>query len=85
MIKHSIEKIIRVNPKGQIVLRKEFRKVTGIQPGTVIKERLDGDKIVIERLDIEKEIAKIEKLASIIGKKWPKGLSAVQAIREERR
>ena len=85
MLKYSTERIIRVNPKGQIVLRKEFRKATGIEPGTVIKERLEGDKIIIEKLDVEKEISKIEAIAGMVGKKWPKGLSAVQAIREERR
>ncbi len=34
--------------------------------------------------EIEKEIENIEKIAKMIGKKWPKGLSAVEAIREER-
>lgn len=80
-----MEKVLRVSPKSQIVLRKEFRKATGIQPGTVIRERLEGNKIIIEKLDVEKEMEKVEKIAGMIGKKWPKGLSAVQAIREERR
>ena len=35
--------------------------------------------------EIEKEIKKVEKIAKMISKKWPKGMSAVEAIREERR
>ncbi|MBI4009779.1 MAG: AbrB/MazE/SpoVT family DNA-binding domain-containing protein [Candidatus Aenigmarchaeota archaeon] len=85
MKKEVMESISRLGPKGQIVLKKEFRKATGIMPGTVVKERLEGNRIVIEKLDVERELAKVEKIASMVSKKWPKGLSAVQAIREERR
>lgn len=34
--------------------------------------------------EIKKEIEKIEKIAEMVSKKWPKGLSAVEAIREDR-
>lgn len=41
-------------------------------------------RLKLEKLDAKQEIAKIEKIAKMIGKKWPKGLSAVEAIRKER-
>lgn len=36
-------------------------------------------------IDVKKELGKIEKIARKIAKKWPKGISAVEAVREERR
>lgn len=32
-----------------------------------------------------KEIKKVEKIARMIGKKWPKGKTSVDLVREERR
>ncbi len=81
----KLEFLTRLSPKSQIVLRKEFRVAMGIQPGGVLRERLENKRIIIEPLDVKKEIEEIEKIAKMIGKKWPKGLSAVEAIREERR
>ena len=80
-----IEFLTKLSPKGQIVLRKEIRKAMGIQPGSMLRARLEDKHVVIEPFDMKKEIKKIEEIAKKIGKKWPRGLSAVEAIREERR
>jgi len=81
----NIEFLTKLGPKGQIVLRKEIRKAMGIRPGGMLRTRLEDKHVVIESFDVKKEIEKIEEIAEKIGKKWPKGLSAVEAIREERR
>jgi prevent-host-death family protein len=44
---------------------------------------------VVDREEVWREskkvLAEMEKLAHKIGKKWPKGVSAVEAVREQRR
>lgn len=34
--------------------------------------------------EIEKEIEKVERIARMIGKKWPKGKTSVDIIRDQR-
>lgn len=80
----KLEYLTRLSPKSQIVLRKEFRVAMGIKPGGILRERLENRRVVIEPVDVKKEIEKIEKIAEMVSKKWPKGLSAVEAIREDR-
>lgn len=35
--------------------------------------------------EVRKEIEKVERIAKMIGKKWPKGKTSVDLVREERR
>ena len=39
----------------------------------------------VTRSDVAREIKRVEKIAKRLGKHWPKGLSSVDLIREERR
>jgi AbrB family looped-hinge helix DNA binding protein len=88
MTKKEVELLTKIGPKGQIVLRKEIRKALGIRPGSIVRTKLIGKEVRIKPLtdkDIEKEIREIEKIAKLISKRWPKGITAVEAIREQRR
>ena len=80
-----VELLTRVGPKGQIVLRKELRKAAGIKEGDIVRTRLVDKKILIEAIDWEEEIRRIRRIAERISKKWPKGLSSVEVMKEERR
>lgn len=84
MTKGKSELLSRLGPKGQIVLRKEFRKALGMEPGSLIRQKLVGKKVILQPFDWSEEMKRVHKIAKEIGKKWPKGLTSVQAIREDR-
>ena len=85
MIKsEQLRHIIRVSPKGQIVLRKELRRETDIKPGGFIEAHRVGKKVVLESLSLSKERENVEKLAEMVSKKVPKGRTSVDIIREQR-
>lgn len=85
MIKDEyLRHIIRVSPKGQIVLRKDLRVDTGIKPGGFIEARKVGKRVVLESLDLNKERENVEQLAEMVGKKIRKGRTSVDIIREQR-
>jgi len=84
MTKLNNERLVKLTQKSQIVVRKEIRKALGVKPGSILRTKLEGKRLIVEAFDAEKEIQKVEKIAHMIGKKWPKGLSAVEAIRRER-
>ena len=80
MTKKEVELLTKVGPKGQIVLK--------IKPGTIVKQIVTPTEVRIKpvtRLDVEREMKRIEKLAKRLGRHWPKGLTSVDLIREERR
>ena len=65
--------------------KKEIRSALGIVPGSLIRQKLVNDKILLEVVRKEEKMKRIEKIAEEIGKAWPKNVSAVEAIRRERR
>ncbi|MEM3501915.1 MAG: AbrB/MazE/SpoVT family DNA-binding domain-containing protein [Candidatus Bathyarchaeia archaeon] len=44
---------MRVGPKGQVVIPKAFRKALKIHPGSKVIFRLEGDRVVLQKLDID--------------------------------
>lgn len=84
MTKKEVELLTRVGLKGQIVLRKEIRKALGIKKGSMVRTRLVDKKVIIEPFDWNKELEEINRIAKEVAKRWPKGVTAVQAIREDR-
>lgn len=80
----KLEFLTKLGPKSQIVLRKEMRVALGLEPGSMVKLRRVNNKIILKPVKKEEIIAEVERIAKMIGKKWPKGLSAVEAIRQER-
>jgi bifunctional DNA-binding transcriptional regulator/antitoxin component of YhaV-PrlF toxin-antitoxin module len=85
MKKEKVELIGRIGPKGQIVIRKELRKALGLKPGALIKQKVVDRKILLEVVKKEEKLERIKALAKKIGKAWPKGITAVEAVRMERR
>lgn len=71
----------KVGPKGQIVIPKKLRNKYGIKPGIEVEQLDTGKGILIRPAELSEQW---KQLALAIGKKWPKGVSSVQAIREER-
>ncbi len=51
-------KIVRIGKKGVIVIPKDVREALGIQEGSPVEVRLEGDKIIIRKKDLWEEIVK---------------------------
>jgi bifunctional DNA-binding transcriptional regulator/antitoxin component of YhaV-PrlF toxin-antitoxin module len=84
----KLELLTKVGPKGQIVLRKEARVLLKIKGGSIVKQIVTPTEVKIKpltQLDIKNEMRRIDKVAKKLGKHWPKKLSSVELIREERR
>ncbi len=58
MLEAMKSKIVRIGKKGVIVIPKDVREALGIQEGSPVEVRLEGDKIIIRRKDLWEEIAK---------------------------
>ncbi len=43
--------IVRVDSKGRIVIPKEFREAIGIREGEEVRLSLNGNKIIVERIE----------------------------------
>jgi len=71
----------KVGPKGQVVISKEFREKYGIRPGLEVEQLDTGKGILIRPAEL---VEGWMRLGTKVGKKWPKALSSVEAIREER-
>lgn len=84
MTRREVELISRLGQKGQIVLRKEVRKTLKLKVGSLIKQKVIGKKVILQPFDWEDKMQRLDKLAERVSKKWPKGVTSVQAIREDR-
>lgn len=79
------EMVSKVGPKGQIVIRKMFRDEIGLEEGMLFEEKLSHGGVLIRPIKAESFIQGIEKIARKASKKWPKGISSVDAVRSERK
>jgi len=84
MKKDDLEFVTRLGSKSQIVLRKEIRESLGLKPGSMVRLRKQGKIIEIKILKGDEIMADVEKIAKMVGKKIPKGLTSVDIIRKER-
>ena len=74
----------RVGPKGQVVIAKELRQRHGIKVGGLIEQVSTEKGVLLVPLQVEKLLAELDHVAREIGKAWPKGVSSVEAIRQDR-
>lgn len=80
-----IDYLTRLGTKGQIVLKKDVRKTLHIKPGSLIRVFTTGDEGKFRPVSKEDMIAEVERIAKIAGKRWPKGKTSVDLVREQRR
>lgn len=81
----TISAVSKIGPKGQIVLRKKLREEVGLREGGMVEAQVTSEGILIKPFDADKLLASIEKTAKKLSTMWPKGLTAVEAVRRERR
>ncbi|MBI4147795.1 AbrB/MazE/SpoVT family DNA-binding domain-containing protein [Candidatus Woesearchaeota archaeon] len=80
----TIATVVKVGPKGQILLKKSLREATGIQPGGVVLQELTGKGVLIKRLDSVALVSDVEAIAAKVRKRWPRELDCVSAVRADR-
>lgn len=74
----------RVGPKGQVVIAKELRRRHGIKEGGMVEQVSTEQGVLVVPLQVEKLLGELDDVAKEIGAAWPKGVSAVEAIRQDR-
>ncbi len=85
MIKQKIEYLTRLGPKSQIVLKKESRELMRVKPGSLVMVRTVRNKTELAPVTRDQMLAEVKRIAKTIGKRWPKGKTAADLVREERR
>ena len=76
--------VSKIGPKGQVVFKKRLRDKVGMKEGMLVEERLVSGGILVSPVDARKVLEGWEETSRALTRKWPKGLSAVEAIRRER-
>lgn len=77
--------LVRIGPKGQIVIQKEYRQKLALVPGNYVETTLTSAGLLLRPLNLQKELQEVRSLRKYISKHWEKGVDCVQATREERR
>ena len=81
----TLTAVSKIGPKGQIVLKKKIRAELGLKEGTMVEEQVIKEGILIKRFDAEKLLESFDRTAKKLAAVWPKGLTAAEAVRRERR
>ncbi len=71
---------VKVGPKGRVVVPAPIRKELGIEEGTVLIARIEGDGIVLEP-----RAAALRRLRELVREAVPEGVSLVDELIAERR
>ena len=74
----------KVGPKGQVVVVKELRKKHGIKEGGLVEQISTEKGVLLIPLSANDLLKELDDVAEDIGKTWPKEVSTVEAIREDR-
>jgi len=74
----------KVGQKGQVVVAKQLRKKHGIKEGGVV-EQISTDKgVLLVPVSVDDLLEELDAVAGEIGGAWPKDVSAVEAVRQDR-
>jgi len=74
----------KVGPKGQVVVVKKLREKHGIKEGGLVAQISTERGVLLIPVSVDDLLKELDALAEEIGKTWPKEVSAVEAIREDR-
>ena len=74
----------RVGRKGQVVIAKQLREKHGIREGGLVEQVSTDKGILLVPVSIDGLLGRLDALAEEIGEVWPKGVSAVEAVRRDR-
>ena len=74
----------KVGAKGQVVVAKALRKKHGIKEGGLVEQISTKEGVLLIPVSADDLLRELDAAAEEIGKTWPKEVSAVEAIKEDR-
>jgi len=74
----------RVGQKGQVVVVKELREKHGIKEGGIVKQISTDKGVLLVPVSVDALLEELDAVAEDVGRSWPKDVSAVEAVREDR-
>lgn len=74
----------RVGRKGQVVVAKELRVRHGIRAGGLVEQVSTERGVLLIPVSADDLLGELDAVAEEVGEAWPRGFSAVEAIREDR-
>ncbi|OGI65581.1 hypothetical protein A2642_04510 [Candidatus Nomurabacteria bacterium RIFCSPHIGHO2_01_FULL_39_10] len=77
--------LVKLGPKGQILINKEYREKMHLRPGNYLKTILTPQGLLLKPFNAKKEMEHIRKIREEISKHLPKNFDSVHAAREVRR
>jgi len=74
----------KIGRKGQVVILKEIREKLGLKEGGLVEQISTDRGVLIVPVSADDLLKELDTTAEKIGEAWPKGVSAVEAVREDR-
>jgi AbrB family looped-hinge helix DNA binding protein len=74
----------KVGLKGQVVIAKELREKHGIREGGLVEQLSTAEGVLLVSISADSLLKQLDAVAEGIGEAWPKGVSSVEAVREDR-
>lgn len=67
-----------------MVVAKALRRKHGIKEGGIVEQISTENGVILTPVSGSSLLEELDEAAAAIGKVWPKGISAVQAVRKDR-
>ena len=74
----------KTGPKGQVVIMKDLREKHGLKEGGLVEQISTERSVLLVPVSADDLLRKLDGVTEKIGNVWPKDVSAVDAIREDR-
>jgi len=74
----------KVGRKGQVVVAKELREKYGIKEGSLVEQISTDRGVLVVPVSVDDLLEELDAAAADIGEAWPKDVSAVEAVRQDR-
>lgn len=75
----------KIGPKGQVVILKELREKHGLKEGRLVEQISTDRGVLLVPVSPDDLLRDLDAVAEKVGEAWPKGVSAVEAVKEDRK
>lgn len=74
----------KVGAKGQVVVAKQLREKHGLKEGGLVEQFSTDKGVLLVPVSVDSLLDELDAVAEEVGKVWPKDVSSVEAVREDR-
>ena len=74
----------KVGRKGQVVVAKQLREKHGIKEGGLVEQISTDRGVLLVPVSVDDLLVELDVVAGELGEAWPKGVSSVEAVRQDR-